>query len=129
MKTATKLLILELLCGIFSLICAGAAIASVYFLYGVFAKVAPWSYLLWSFGAGLIAIQIAAALNRGKHRVDYVDQLVERGYAHGEAREAWRTACNGGMNLLRNLQQAELNAQIDLLETAINIPNAHGNSA
>jgi hypothetical protein len=108
MKIAIKLLILKLLGGIFGLICATAAIAFVYFLYGVFAKGAPWSYVLWSFGAGVIAMLIVAALNGSKQRVDYVGQLIERGYSKGEAAEAWRTASNGGRNLLRNLQQAEL---------------------
>ncbi len=124
-----KLRILELLIGIFGLTCAGAAIASIYFLYGVFAKVAPWSYVLWSFGAFLIAMLIIAALNGGRQRVDYVDQLIERGYSKGEAAEAWRTASNGGLNLLRNLQQTELSKQIDRLEMEIDTPNTDGDSA
>ncbi len=124
-----KLLILELLAAIFGLICAGAAIASVYFLYGAFTKVAPWFYVLWSFGAGLIAMLIVAALNGCKHRIDYVDQLMERGYSKGKAAEAWRTADSGGTNLLRNLQQAELGEEIDRLETTINTPNEEGDSA
>ncbi len=129
MKITIKLLILESLIGIFGLTCAGAAIASVYFLYGVFAKVAPWFYVLWSFGAGLIAMLIVAALNGCKHRVDFVDQLMERGYAQAEAAEAWRTASNGGTNLLRNLHQAELSEQIDRLKTAINTSNGEGHNA
>ena len=118
-----------MLIGIFGLICAGAAIASVYFLYGLFAKVAPWSYVLWSFGIGFIAMRIAAAVNGCKHRVDFVDQLMERGYAQAEAAEAWRTASNGGTNLLRNLHQAELGEQIDRLETAIYTSNGEGDNA
>ena len=128
MKITIKLLILELLGGIFGMICVGSAIASVYFLYGASANGAPWSYVLWSIGIGFIAMQIAAAVNVGIQRIDYVNHLIERGYTHGEAAEAWRTASNGGLNLLRNLQQAELSTQIDLFETAINIPNAQGNS-
>lgn len=124
-----KLRILELLTGIFGLFCAGAAIASVYFLYGVFAKVAPWSYVLWSFGAGVIAMLIVAALNGSRQRVDYVEQLIERGCSKGQAAEAWRTADSGGTNLLRNLQQAELGEEIDRLEATINTPNEEGDSA
>jgi hypothetical protein len=129
MKTAAKLRILELLIGVFGLICAGAAIASVYFLYEVFAKVAPWFYVLWSLGAGLIAMLIVAVLNGRKHRVNYVDQLIERGYSKGKAEEAWRTADSGGLNLLRNLQQTELSEQIERIETAINTSNGEGDSA
>jgi len=129
MKTKIKLLILDLLGGTCGLICAGAAIASVYFLYGAFAKISPWFYVLWSFGVGLIAMLIVAVLNGRKHRVDYVDQLFERGYSQGEAEEAWRTADSGGMNLLRNLQQSGLSEQIDRLETAINTSNGKRGSA
>ena len=124
-----KLLTLELLIGIFGLICVGTAIASVYFLYGVFAKVEPWSYVLWSFGAGVIAMLIVAALNGCKQRVDYVNHLIERGYSKGEAAAAWRSADSGGVNLLRNLQQTELSEQKDRLDTAINTPNEEGDSA
>lgn len=124
-----KLLALELLTGIFGLICATAAIASIYFLYGTWANDAPWSYPLWSFGAFLIAMLIVAALNGSRQRVDYVDQLIERGYSKGEAAEAWRTADSGGLNLLRNLQQAELSKEIDRLEAAINTSNEKGDSA
>ncbi len=72
---------------------------------------------------------IVAALNGCKHRVDFVDQLMERGYAQAEAAEAWRTASNGGTNLLRNLHQAELSEQIDRLKTAINTSNGEGHNA
>ena len=129
MKKTIKPLILELLGGIFGLICVGAAIACVYFLYGAWANGAPWSYLLWSIGIGFIAMQIVAAVNGVIQRIEYVNHLIERGYSKGEAAEAWRTASNGGLNLLRNLQQAELSAQIDLLETAINTPNTDGDSS
>jgi len=113
MKTTTKLLILDWLSGIFTLICAVASIASVYFLYEVFARVAPWSYPLWSFSAGVLALLIAAALNRSKRRIAYVGQLMQLGYRHADAAEAWRTAFNGGTNLLRHLQQAELCKQFE----------------
>ncbi len=129
MKISMKLLILEFLGGIFGLICATAAIASVYFLYGTWANEAPWSYPLWSFGAGVIATLIVAALNGSRQRVDYVAQLMERGYARGEAAEAWRSADCGGLNLLCNLQQAELGEQINRLETATNTSNGEGHSA
>lgn len=125
MRKTIKLLFLELLGAIFGLTWAAAAIASVYFLYGAMVNDVPWSYLLWSFGIGFIAVQFSAAVNTGIQRVDYVNQLIERGYAQAEAEEAWRTTICGGMNLLRNLQQAELSAQIELLETAINISHVH----
>ena len=91
----------------------GAAIASVYFLYGALANEAPIHYLLWSIGAGSIAKCLAVVLHRNKQRADYIDQLVTRGYAHGEAATAWEIANNDGSNLLLNLQQAETIAEAD----------------
>ena len=97
----------------------GAAIASVYFLYVALASAAPWSNLLWSIGAGLIAHFLAAVLNRNKQKVDYVDQLMEGGYMPADAEFAWYTATNGGANLLRDLQRLELDDEIDRLESVI----------
>ncbi len=91
----------------------GAAIASIYFLYGALASAASWSNLLWSIGAGLVAKFLAVVLNRNKQRVDYVDQLMERGYTRAEATEAWKIAINGGANLLFNLQQTDTIAKSD----------------
>ena len=89
----------------------GAAITSIYFLYVALASAASWSNLLWSIGAGLIAKFLAVVLNRNKHRVEYVDQLMERGYSRAEATEAWKITINGGANLLFNLQQTDTIAE------------------
>jgi len=97
----------------------GAAFASIYFLYVALASAAPWSNLFWSIGAGLIAYFLAAVLNRNKQRVDYVDQLMKRGYMPADAEFAWYTSANGGANLLRDLQRLELNDEIDRLESVI----------
>ena len=112
MKTRTKLIALEMLGGLFDLIWIGASLALVYFLYGALANDAPWFYLSWPFAAAFMARQIAVAFRDNKRRVDYVDQLTERGYEQADAEAAWRTATGGGTNLLRNLQQAELSDEI-----------------
>jgi hypothetical protein len=85
----------------------GAAIASIYFLYGALANEAPVHYLFWSIGAGFIAKYFATAFKSSKEQVDYVDQLIERSYTHAEATSAWEIADTGGLNLLLNLQQAD----------------------
>ena len=126
--TRTKLGFLALLAGMFDLIWIGASLAVVYFLYGALANDLPWAYLGWLFTVGFLAKLIAVALKDNKQRVDYVDQLMKRGYKQGEAAAAWRTAKNGGLNLLRNLQQAELGVQIKRLERSINTPGTGGNS-
>ena len=104
---------------LFGWLWVGAAIASVYFLYVALASAAPWSNLLWSIGAGLIAHFLAAVLNRNSRRVDYVDQLMKRGYMRADAEFAWYLAANGGTNLLHDLQRVELDDEIDRLESAI----------
>jgi hypothetical protein len=129
MTTRTKLVILQLLAGMFDLIWIGASVVLVYFLYGALANDEPWAYLSWPFAVALIARQIAVALKNNKQRVDYVRQLMERGYGREDAEAAWRIATGGGANLLRNLEQAELSDEIHRLERADNTPNAKGNSA
>jgi len=128
-KARTKLITFELLGGICNLIWIGASVVFLYFLYGALAKDTPWPYLGWSLVAVFIAKQIAASLKDNKRRIDYVDQLTERGYEQADGEAAWRTAADGGTNLLRNLQQAELVEEIDRLETAINTSNGEEDSA
>ncbi len=99
--------------GLFRWIWIAAAIASTYFLYGVLANDAPAYYLLWSIGAGFIAKILAATFKSSKEKVEYVDQLMKRGYTHAEATSAWEIAINGGANLLLNLQQADTVAEAD----------------
>jgi len=118
-ETTVKLGILELFARLFGWMWVGAAIASVYFLYVALASAAPWSNLFWSIGAGLIAYFLAAVLNRNKQRVDYVDQLMKRGYMPADAEFAWYIATNGGANLLHDLQRVELDDEIDRLKSAI----------
>jgi hypothetical protein len=109
---------------LFGWIWIGAALASVYFLYGALANEAPIRNLIWSIGAGLMAKHLNVVLHRNKQRVDYVDQLLERGYTHGEAATAWEIANNDGSNLLLNLQQAETIAKADLAD----FESSHGNA-
>jgi hypothetical protein len=91
----------------------GAAIASIYFLYVALSSAASWSNLIWSISAALIAKFLAVVLNRYKQRVDYVDQLMGRGYTQAAATEAWNITINGGANLLLNLQQTDTIAETD----------------
>ncbi len=107
---------MELFASLFGWIWIGTALVSVYFLYGALAGAAPWSNLLWSIGAGLVAKYLHVVLSRNKQKADYVDQLVKRGYTHGEAATAWEIVNNDGSNLLLNLQQAETIAEADLAD-------------
>jgi hypothetical protein len=119
LKTRTKIVSLEMLYGIFAWVWIGATVVAIYFLYGALANDASWSNVLWSVAASFVSKQISAVLNANKQRLDYVDQLTERGYEQADAEAAWRTTSDGGANLLCNLQQVELGDEIDRLESAI----------
>lgn len=119
MKTRYKLVILDLVGGACSCVWILAAIASIYFLYGVLATGQAWSSLLWPIASGLVAKQFSSVLRKRRRRLSYVDRLSERGVAKADAEAAWRTASEGGTNMLRNLQQAELGDEINRLEMAI----------
>ena len=105
--------LLALLGGLFELILIGAAIGSVYFLYGILASDVPLHYLLWSIGTAFMVRNLAATFKSSKERVDYVTQLIERGCTRAEATSAWEIAINGGASLLRNLQQADTIGEAD----------------
>ena len=119
----TKLIILELLGGLFGWIWIAVSIAAIYFLYQALANDGPWAIVLWSIVAGFVAMTIAVVFNNNQRRLDYVDQLMERGYPRSEAGAAWRTAANGGFNLLLSLQQVETCYEIEQPESANNSVN------
>lgn len=118
------MIILGSLGSLFGWIWIGAAIASVYFLYGALANEAPVHYLLWSIGAGFLAKNLATAFKSSKEQVDYVNQLVKRGYTHAEATSAWEIMINRGANLLLSLQQADTIAKTDRRDDEHNNSNA-----
>ena len=118
-----KLIILESIAGIFGWVWIGASIGAIYFLYQALANDGSWIFVLWSIVAGFVAKTIAVVLNENHRRLDYIDQLREHGYPKSEADAAWRTANNGGFNLLLSLQQAENRYQIEQAESASDSAN------
>ena len=119
MKTTLKLSTLGLLGGTFRILSISAFISAIYFLYQALAHDAPWIYLLYSIVVALVAMQTAVSIFDSEQRLDYVQQLVDRGYVRVDAEAAWRTAETGGMNLLRNLHQVELADEIERLESEL----------
>ena len=129
MNTRTRLAILDWLTVAFNGLWVCAALISVYFLYGILATGMPWTELLWPMTTGLIAHRLSSHIGKTRHRLKYVDKLQERGYVQAEAESAWRTAMDGGTNLLRNLQQSELNQEIERLENDIAASSVDDDSA
>ena len=114
----TALALLKVLGGIFGSLWIGASIAAIYFLYGALADNGPWLPVLWSAVAGLVAKTIAAILNENQRKLDYMVQLNQYGYPKSEAELAWRTAADGGFNMLLSLQQGKSSHQNDQAESA-----------
>jgi uncharacterized membrane protein YbhN (UPF0104 family) len=124
MKTATTIIILRLFGGISWSLAIVGSIASVYFLYQVLAHDAPWVFPIWLVVVAFAANQASSSIYDTKRQLEYVEQLLERGYLRADAEAAWRIAKNGGMNLLTNLHQVELSDEIDRLESALGNPSS-----
>ena len=58
-------------------------------------------------GVPVIAKYFSVVLNLYKKKVDYVEQLMKRGYTQAAATEAWKITVDGGANLLLNLIQTD----------------------
>lgn len=102
-----KLIILELLGGFFGWVCIVAGLAAIYCVYDALVNNAPWANVFWAVGIGFAGKRLAAVFEGNKMRLDYIDQLMERGHNQHDATQAWLTASNGGANLLLDLQQAD----------------------
>jgi hypothetical protein len=113
MKTKAKLAVLGILSGVFNGIWIVAAVASLYFLFMILASDGPVHFLLWSLGAVLIGRNLARTFSTSRDQVEYVDQLMRRGYSEAEALGAWDILANGGANLLLNLQQTDTFVQTE----------------
>lgn len=106
-KRSAALVLVELLGELCGWICICASIAAVYSLYQAVANDGQWLYVLWSAVVAIGAQVITHISSKNKRRLDYVHQLLARGYPRAEAEMAWRSAANHGINVLLRLQQAE----------------------
>jgi hypothetical protein len=108
MRTRTILVILDFVGGLLSWAWVAAAIASIYFLYGILASGHSLPDFLWAVIASVVAKQCSNIVLKRRRRLHFVNQLMKRGLTYANAEAAWRTALAGGSNMLRNFQQAEL---------------------
>jgi hypothetical protein len=106
-KMKTALVVLGLLGELFAWSWVAASIVTLWSLYQAIANDGSWLHMLWSATAASTAMAIAFVLSGNKRRLDYVYQLQQRGYPKSEADLAWRSANDGGFNVLLSLQQAE----------------------
>jgi len=127
-KKRTVLVLMGLLRGLFRWSFIAASIATFYLLYRATAGDGPWLYVLWSAVATFAVATIAFVLSDNIRRLDYMYQLLARGYPRSEADLAWRMADGGGFNVLLGLQQAETRQHCDqaVLTSASNATDRSG---
>jgi hypothetical protein len=76
MRTGTILVILDFVGGLLSWAWVAAAIASMYFLYGILASGQSWPHLLWAVLAGLVSKLFSNIIRKRRHRLHFVDQVM-----------------------------------------------------
>jgi hypothetical protein len=89
MQTKTKLMVLELIAGLFGWIWIIAFIAALYFLAVAIFSGGPWSRFFWALGLSAIAKWLLRGFNDNKQRVAFEAKLIADGYTREEAGEEW----------------------------------------
>jgi len=89
MKTNTKLIILELIAGIFGWIWMLAGITMFVLVVLALFFGGTWWNVLWTFIASAIAKWLAKGFDDNKNRVAYEAELIDQGYSPEEAEKAW----------------------------------------
>jgi hypothetical protein len=107
MQTLPKLMLLELVSGLFGWGWILASLASLYFLVAALAFNGRWSSFLWAVGFSIVAKWLARGFNDNKNRVGYEADLVSRGFSKPEAGGAWLQAYSGGRDKLAELVQRD----------------------
>ena len=107
MTTRTKLVILELLGGIFGWGWIVASVAAIYFLVSAVAFAGAWSPFFWSLGISIVSKWLTRGINDNRTRVAYEAELVSRRLSPQDAAKAWVTAYSGGHDMLAELEQRE----------------------
>ena len=70
MKKISKLMIFELLEGLFGWVYIGASIATLYFVISVIFFDGTWISFFWAFGVGAIARWLASGFKENKIRIN-----------------------------------------------------------
>ena len=89
MQTKKKLMIIELMEGLFGWAWILASVVSLYFLVMVFFLDGTWSNFFWAFGCSITSKWLAKAFQDSKARVAYETQLVSEGFTPEEAAQKW----------------------------------------
>ena len=89
MRTKKKLMILELIVGLFGWAWILASMVSLYFLVMVVFVDGTWSSFFWALGCSIIGKWLAKAFQDNKQRVAYEAHLVSEGFTPEEAAQKW----------------------------------------
>jgi hypothetical protein len=85
----SKLVILELLAGIFGWTWIIALVAAIYYLVMAIFSDSLWSSFFWAFGIGAITKWLTRGLQDNKFRIAYEAKLIGEGYTPEEASQKW----------------------------------------
>lgn len=89
MKTRTKLVLLELIGGLFGWLWILASITAVWFLVAAIAFHGQWARLGWAFGIAVIGKWLARGFMDNQARVAFEADLVAKGRSPEEAAKEW----------------------------------------
>ena len=89
MELRKKLVLLELIGGIFGWLWIIASLATLYFLVAAIFFDNPWSRVFWAFGTAVVAKWLAKGFRDNQLRVAFVAKQMDKGLSHEEASRAW----------------------------------------
>ena len=89
MKARAKLVLLELIGGLFGWLWILASVAAVWFLIAALAFHGLWARFGWAFGTAVIAKWLARGFMDNQARVAFEADLVARGCSPEEAGKEW----------------------------------------
>jgi hypothetical protein len=87
--TMGKLMLLELVSGIFGWVWIIAGIAALVFLIWAIGFAGPWSRFFWAVGISVVAKWLAKAFMDTQIRVGFEAEKIAEGMSPAEARQEW----------------------------------------
>jgi hypothetical protein len=98
MQVNIKLVILELVAGIFGWVWIIAGLAALYFLVMAIVANGPWSRCLWAIGVSGVGKWLLRGFEDNKRRVAFEADLISQGYTPAEAAREWVARYTGQNN-------------------------------
>jgi hypothetical protein len=98
MQVRTKLVILELVAGIFGWAWIIAGLAALYFLVMAIFAGGGWSRFFWALGISIVGKWLLRGFKDNEQRVAFEADLISKGYTPADAAKEWMTRYTGQRN-------------------------------